>query len=64
MFGGGHKYDALLFVDVIKEAPVANSVAPSRRVPIFQSLNVHTGMRNSAKNRVDVLTKFGFQAPR
>ena len=46
MIGCGHENDALLLIDLTKEAPVAGSVAPRRRVPIFQSLDVRTGLRS------------------
>jgi hypothetical protein len=56
MIGGGHENDALLLIDLVKEAPIAHSVAPSRRVPIFQSLDIRTGVRGLAKNRVNIIT--------
>jgi hypothetical protein len=61
--GGGHKNDALLLIDLIKEAPIADPVAPSRRGPIFQSLDIRTGVRALAKNRVNILTELGFEPP-
>jgi len=63
MIGGGHENDALFLIDLVKEAPVAHSVAPSRRVPIFQSLDIRTGIGGLAKNRVNIITKLGFEPP-
>ena len=63
VIGGGHENDALLLIDLVKEAPIAHSVAPSWRVPIFQSFDIRTGMRGLAKNRVNVITKLGFEPP-
>ena len=63
VIGGSHENDALLLIDLVKEAPIPHSVAPSRRVPIFQSLDIRTGMRGLAKNRVNVITKLGFEPP-
>ena len=63
VISGGHENDALLLIDLVKEAPIAHSVAPSRRVPILQSLDIRAGMRGMAKNRVNIITKLGFEPP-
>ena len=35
VIGGGHENDVLPLIDLVKEAPIGHSVAPSPRVPIL-----------------------------
>ena len=61
VIGSGHENDTPPLIDLVKEAPIAHPVAPSRRVPIFQSLDIRTGVRGLAKNRVNIITQLGFE---
>jgi len=61
MIGGGHENDVLLLIDLIEETPIAHPVSPSRRVPVFQPLDIRTGVRGLAKYRVNIITQFGIE---
>ena len=58
-----HENDPLLFINLVKQPPVAYAVAPCGWIPAFQTLDVGTEVRILAKYGIDMLPQLAFQPP-
>lgn len=63
VIGHRHENDPLLFINLVKQPPIAYAVAPRGWIPAFQTLDVGTEVRVFAKYGIDMLAQLGCQPP-